>query len=196
MDAVGEFPEIPKHLARLILQIAELVGGELVPAEPIASESKTRDERHDLLLDPVMQIALDATPLRVLCGNETDPRGGQLVESFLELRREPNVGDGRRCLRRHGGQEFKISGGIATRLWTKINSSNCLADPDQIDAGGAVPRHLPGDADRLIQPATIRIAQSDLDPARTYSVADRVSESRQQLIEFGRLLHGRAKVLE
>ena len=139
--------------------------GELVAAEPVASEPQTRDERHHLLLDPVMQIALDPTTLRVLRGNETDPRGGQLFESLLELRREPNVGHSCRCLRRHGGQEFKISGGIAARLGTKINSSDQLAGADQIDAGGAVPGHLAGDADRLVEPATIRVAQPDSAPS-------------------------------
>ena len=57
----------------MILKIGELVSGELVAAEPIASEAKTRDEGHHLLLDPVMQVALDATPLRVLGRDETYP---------------------------------------------------------------------------------------------------------------------------
>ena len=75
MDAVGKFPEFPEHLAGLILQIGELVRGELIAAEPIAGETKTCDECHHLLLDPVMQVALDPTTLRVLRGNEADPRG-------------------------------------------------------------------------------------------------------------------------
>ena len=54
VDAVGEFPEVPKHLAGLILQIGEFGGGELVTTESVAGEPKTRDEGHDLLLDPVM----------------------------------------------------------------------------------------------------------------------------------------------
>ena len=54
MDAAGEFPEVPKHLTGLILQIGEFGGGELVTTESVAGEPKTRDERHDLLLDPVM----------------------------------------------------------------------------------------------------------------------------------------------
>jgi hypothetical protein len=75
MDAVGKFPQFPKHLAGLILQIGELVGRELIAAEPIAGQTKSSDECHHFLLDSVMQIALDPTPLRVLRGNETDPRG-------------------------------------------------------------------------------------------------------------------------
>ena len=96
---MGEFPEVPQHLAGLILQIGQLGGGELVTAEPDAGEPKTRDERHDLLLNSVMKVALDPTSLRVLRGNETDPRGGQLVESLLGLSREPNVGHCCRGLR-------------------------------------------------------------------------------------------------
>ena len=38
VDAVGELPEVPKHLAGLILQLAELGGGELITAEPVASQ--------------------------------------------------------------------------------------------------------------------------------------------------------------
>ena len=93
-------------------------------------------------------------------------------------------------------KQFEISGGIATRLWTKINSSDQLARTDQVDAGGALPAHLTGDAWRLIEPATIRFTQPDLHPARADSVADRVRESRQQFVELGRLLHRRAEVLE
>ena len=175
VDAVGEFPEVPKHLAGLILQIGQLVSGELVTTEPVAGEPKPCDESHDLLLDPVVQVALNPTTLRVLRGNETDARGGQLVESLLELSREPNVGDCRCGLRGHGRQEFKISGGIATRLGAKIDSSDLLARVDQVDAGGAVLAHLAGDAYRLVEPATIRFAQPDPHPARTDSVADRVA---------------------
>ena len=90
MDAVGELPEIPKHLAGLVLQIGQLNSGELVTAESVAREPEARDKGHDLLLDPVMQVALDATTLRVLCGDETDARGVQLLEPLLELRREPS----------------------------------------------------------------------------------------------------------
>ena len=83
MDAVGQFPEVPQHLAGLILQLAEFGGGELGTGEPVAGEPKTGDERHDLLLDSVMQVALDPPTLRVLRGDQADPRIGQLVESSL-----------------------------------------------------------------------------------------------------------------
>ena len=69
-------------------------------------------------------------------------------------------------------QEFKISGSIATVLGTKIDSPDQLAGVNQVDAGGAVPRGLAGDAFRLIEPATIRIAQPNPHPAGTDSVAD------------------------
>jgi hypothetical protein len=54
----------------LILQIGELVNSELVTTKPIPGEPKPRDERHDLLLDPVVQVALNPTPLRILRGYE------------------------------------------------------------------------------------------------------------------------------
>jgi hypothetical protein len=142
-----------------------------------------------------MQVA----PMRrrsVSCGNEPDPRGGQLVESLLELRREPNIGN--RCgrLRGHGRQEFKISVGIVARLGAKINSPDQIAGTGQVDTGSALPGHLAGDAYRIVQPATIRVAQPYLYPTRADSVAYRMCELRQQLVEFGGLLHRRAEVLE
>jgi hypothetical protein len=191
MDAVGELPEIPKHLAGLVLQIGQLSSGELVTAESVAGEPQPRDERYDLLLNPVMQVSLDTTTLGILGGNKADPRGGQLLEALLELRREPNVGNRRSGLRGHGGQEFEIIGGIATGLGTKVNSSDLLARVNQIDASGAVASHFAGDADRLVEPASVHVKKPDLHPARTDSIANRVRESRQQLVEFGRLLHGR-----
>ena len=60
-----EFPEIPEHLPGLILKLSQLVGGELVSTEPVACKPKPSDKCHDLLLDAVMQVALDATTLRV-----------------------------------------------------------------------------------------------------------------------------------
>jgi hypothetical protein len=59
-----------------------------------------------------------------------------------------------------------------------------------------LPGRLAGDAYRIVQPATIRVAQPYLYPTRADSVAYRVRESRQQLVEFGRLLHRRAEIRE
>ena len=125
------------------------------------------------------------------------------------MSRESNVGDCCGGLRGHGGQQFKISGGITTWFETKIDSSDLVACADQVDAGGALgcdlslsrtaPRllgHFTCHAYWFVEPATIGIAQPDPYPAGTDSVPDRMRESRQQRVEFGRLLHRRTEVLE
>jgi hypothetical protein len=77
VDAVGDFPKVPKHLAGLILQLDQLVSGELVSTEPVAGQPQPCDESHNLLLDPIIvQVALNPTSLGVLRGNEADARGG------------------------------------------------------------------------------------------------------------------------
>jgi hypothetical protein len=65
-----------------------------------------------------------------------------------------------------------------------------------VATGSALPGHLAGDAYRTVQPSTVRVAQPYLYPTRADSVAYRMRESRQQLVEFGGLLHRRAEILE
>src|SRR5215217_1731859 len=194
VDAVGKLPEVPEHLSGLSLKLSQLFGGELVTAEPVAGEPEAGDKRHHLLLDPVMQVALNATPLRVLGSNETYPRRRQLLEPLLELSRKPNVGNCRRSLRGDGSQQFKISGSIATWLGAKIDSPDQLACADEVDAGCALVGYFTCHAYGFVEPAAIRFTQPDPHPARTDSVPDGAGESRQQLVELGRLLHCRAEV--
>ena len=73
-----ELPEVTKHFTRLVLQLGELVRCELITTEPVAGEPKPSDQGHHLLLDAVVQITLDPTPLRVLRGNEAHAGGRQL----------------------------------------------------------------------------------------------------------------------
>ena len=98
MDAAGELAQVGERLAGLVLQLDELVGGELAALQPVAGEAQPGDLRHHVLLDAVVQVALEALALVVLCGDEPLARGGQLVELLGELRGQAHVGDGCRSL--------------------------------------------------------------------------------------------------
>src|SRR4029453_8252627 len=193
---MGKLPEVPQHLPRLILKLSQLFSRELVTAEPVASKPETGDKRHHLLLDSVMQVALNPTPLRILRSDEAYARRRQLLEPLLELSRDPNVGNCRRCLRGDGGQQLKISGSIATWLGTKIDSPDQLTGADEINAGWVLLGYFTSHAYRIVEPAAIRFTQPDPDPAGADSATDRCCKPRQELIKFGRLLHRRAEVLE
>ena len=73
-------------------------GGELAALQPVAREAQPGDLRHDVLLDAVVQVALEALALVVLRGDEPLARRGQLVELLGELGGQAHVGDGCRSL--------------------------------------------------------------------------------------------------
>ena len=84
MDAVGQLPQVGQHLARLVLELHQLERTQLAALEPLAGQPEAGDERHDALLDAVVQVALDASSLLVLRGDEPDPGGAELIELLVE----------------------------------------------------------------------------------------------------------------
>ena len=98
VDAAGELAQVGERLAGLVLQLDELFGRELAALQPVAGEAQPGDLRHHVLLDAVVQVALEALALVVLCGDEPLARRGQLVELLGELRGQAHVGDGCRSL--------------------------------------------------------------------------------------------------
>ena len=71
---------------------------ELAALQPVAGEAEAGDLRDDVLLDAVVQVALEAPALVVLRGDEPLARRGQLLELLGELRGEAHVRDGCRGL--------------------------------------------------------------------------------------------------
>ena len=113
MDAVRQLAQVGEHLARLVLELDQLERPQLVALEPLSGQPEAGDERDDALLDAVVQVALDASTLLVLRGDEPDARGAELVELLVEAGGEPHVGDGRRRLPGH-----RARGGRARRRRT------------------------------------------------------------------------------
>ena len=99
---MGELAELFQRpfdvAAELLEQVSDL--GRLRACQ-LASEAQVRAQCHELLLRPVVQVALDTTPLGVRSRHHARPLRPQLlglapdlVERRLELRVETHVAEG------------------------------------------------------------------------------------------------------
>ena len=114
MDAVGEFPQIGQQFLDVPLQFGEgVLRGALTPADLVAGQPELHHQRDDLLLHTVVDVALDAPPLRILGRDDAGPGSLQLVQSLGEFGRQLHVGDGSRSLPGQGGQQFLVTRFVA-----------------------------------------------------------------------------------
>ena len=197
VDAAGELAQVGERLAGLVLQLDELLGRELPALQSIAGEAEPGDLRHDVLLDAVVQVALEAPALVVLRGDEPLAGGAQLVELFGELRRQAHVRDGCRGLARDRSQQRPL----------RVAVLAAAPRPDLDAPEGLVAAHEVARLDRLAGDVTtdpdghrgergIRRHQPDPHPRRVEPVADRLGEPREQLARVAGLFELRAELAQ
>ena len=85
MDARGELAQVLQRLARLDLQVDErLAEPARVAGQLAARQADARDQRDELLLGAVVDVALDLAPRRLLRSDDPRARGGELVGLHLD----------------------------------------------------------------------------------------------------------------
>ena len=88
MDRVGDLPDVLQRGGQIPLHIGQPVGrGRVAPQQLLAHQPGLRAERHDLLLDPVVQDRLDPAALGVLARHHAVPgrrQFGRLVPDLLD----------------------------------------------------------------------------------------------------------------
>ena len=185
MDAAGELSQVGERLAGLVLQLDELLGGELTALQPIAGEAEPGDLRHHVLLDAVVQVALEALALVVLRGDEPLARNGQLVELLGELGGQSHVGDGCRGLACDRTKQRALDVAVLaapTRAHLdapeRLVAAHEVARLDRLAGADRSPATPTGDAASAPSAEASRIRTHDApSPSRTAS-ASRVRRSR------------------
>ena len=93
MDPLREVAEVVERDARLVLKLGQ---GDACPvgvaSELVAGQSQAGDQGDQLLLDPIVDVALDPPALGLLRVDDPRPRRGELVGL------DPNLVDPRREL--------------------------------------------------------------------------------------------------
>ena len=134
-------------------------GGELAALQAVAGEPEPRDLRDDVLLDAVVQVALEPAALVVLRGDEPLARGGQLVELLGELRGQAHVGDGCRGLTRDRAQQRALGVAVlaaAARADARCGRASRRRARDRTTRPPGRPRHVAGDTHGRLGERAIR----------------------------------------
>ena len=197
VDAVGELAQVGEGLAGLVLQLGELLGAERAAVEPVAGEAQASHQRDDVLLDAVVQIALDAPALGVLGGDEPQSGGRELLELLGELGVEPHVGDRGRGLSCDRLQKVELGQAVvAVAARPQLDAAEPGVAERQVLTGHGLPGHRARHPDRWVRPAAVGADQPDAHPRGVEPVADTVGQAGEDLVELDRLLEPRAQLGE
>src|SRR5712692_6478309 len=86
MYPAGQRTKIGEGMLCAALQLGQRVGRlRGIPIELVPREPGLGDQDYELLLDSVVQITFQSTPLSLLCLNQPGPRGRQLLSLGLQL---------------------------------------------------------------------------------------------------------------
>jgi hypothetical protein len=86
VDAASEFADAVEGQSRLVLQLGERSVGQLgVAAQLVAGQPEPSDQRHDLLLHPVVDVPFQAAALDVLRLDDPGPGGGEFLGLVADL---------------------------------------------------------------------------------------------------------------
>jgi hypothetical protein len=186
VDAVGDLAQVGQRLTSLLLQHGQLRLVELAALEPVPGQPQPRDERDDVLLDAVVEVAFDAAALVILGGDEPDPGRGQLAEPLLELGGQGHVGHRRGRLLGDRGQELQLVRGIrAAPLWPHLNPPDPPASRGQLPDLRRWPGHGTGPAVQHLRPLPRLVEQADARPRGAEPVPDRGGELVEDVFEPG-----------
>ena len=88
--------------------VERVVGGPFTAADLVAGQAQLHHQRDDLLLDAVVDVALDPAALGVGRGHEAGAGPVEFGQPLGELGGQPHVGDGRGRLAGQGGQQLPV----------------------------------------------------------------------------------------
>ena len=86
VDAVGQLPQLVQRVLHVAAELVEhLVGRRPVGVDELLHQADLHREGDQVLLGPVVEVALDLAPGLVGRGDDAEAGGGQLLVALLEL---------------------------------------------------------------------------------------------------------------
>ena len=79
MDAVRQLTQVDHQVGGVGPDGGQLLGHVVAATDRVARQPNLRQERHDVLLHPVVQIAFDPAAFGVRRRDDPGPRGAQLL---------------------------------------------------------------------------------------------------------------------